>query len=531
MTKDELRKKFNQDVENARKTQGAEAIARLTSLGKELYETPEEDLDKFIDEHFDELKSLPASGSDFRSYKKLEGRPGLASAFGYGGDAKGVDALFGNGRRSWKSYDDNTLNTIAKVNGFGSLPEMKEMLGRMQAEYDKEKQEERSAKMAEDIRKARAQVVEEEMNPKFNEHPIDWFGMKVANAFIPNIVESAREDALKGVGTSEGYLKNLVNFAADHPKDVAADALISGASFVPVGKIVSGKYGLGKTGRVVIEGIHQGANAAAGEYAGNVLHDKEFDWSAVPVSFALGSWFETLGKQAGDAVKKSLNGKDSKTAKELADSVEDAFTNKKEAAQEYVSGLKDKASKYETPDNPGRNDYVMTNDNFDMDPITAEDVKKAKEAEELFDYIETGKRPQTQNKEQLDLSSFDEEKYTARDMTDKEISEALSRHPVLKEYKGEALRDAAGGKKRKIGKALLETARDDAAPVIKAFYKFTTSKDDREHQQKKKQERLEAKWMAGEIPVRASDPEWKEFQEWSTKNPDKFQQAKLLALR
>ena len=538
MTKDELRKKFNQDVENARKTQGEEAVARLAPLGKELYETPEEDLEKFIDKHFDELKSLPASGSDFRAFKKLEGRPKLANMFGYGGDAKGVDALFGNGKRSWRNYDDVTLNTIAKTNGFGSRNEMTAMLERMQAEYDKDKQEERSAKMAEDIRKAREQVVKETLYPDWKKHPIDWITAGIAKTAFSNITEAAREDALKGEGDYTtanpvfhpfNFGRDAIKFISKHPGDVAADAAITGFSMVPLGGIVARNVGLSRIGQVVGEGLYQGANTAAGELYGAKAHDKDIDWSDVVASAMMGGLFETNGKEIADIFKSGFGGK-SKTVKKGADIIEDAFVNKKEAAQEYVGNLKERASKYNTTDNPGRADYKRTKDNYRETPITEEDLKKAKEAEELFSYIETGNRPKTTDKEfVLGKNGVEDAGDITRDMTDKEIYEAFERHPELKEYSGAKMRDATPTIKQKIVKFGVTHGPNAGKGFYKGYNYFKTDDQDRNNQELLRLRRLEKEFEKGNIPKTASDPNWKAYKDWAAKHPSKNDKAKILS--
>lgn len=445
MTKTQLLAKLRKDYDNAVESRDEKRAARLAALGKVMYETPEDELGDFIERNFSELKELPESGADFRSYKKLEGKEGLASMFGYGGDAKGVSALFGNGKRSWKTYDDRTLTEIAKNYGYGSRNELTAMLERMQAEYDKDKQEERSAKMAEDIRKAREQVVKETLYPDWKKHPIDWITAGIAKTAFSNIAEAAREDALKGEGDYTtanpvfhpfNFGRDAIKFISKHPGDVAADAAITGFSMVPVGGIVARTAGLSRIGQVVGEGLYQGANTAAGELYGAKAHDKDIDWSDVVASAMMGGLFETNGKEIADIFKSGFGGK-SKTVKKGADIIEDAFVNKKEAAQEYVGNLKERASKYSTTDNPGRADYKRTKDNYRETPITEEDLKNAKEAEELFSYIETGNRPKTPDKEfVLGKNGVEDAGDITRDMTDKEIYEAFERHPELKEYSG-----------------------------------------------------------------------------------------------
>ena len=540
MTKDELRKKFNQDVENARKAQGEEAVARLASLGKELYETPEEDLDKFIDKHFDELKSLPASGSDFRSYKKLEGRPKLANMFGYGGDAKGVDALFGNGKRSWRNYDDVTLNTIAKTNGFGSRNEMTAMLERMQAEYDKEKREERSAKMAEDIRKAREQIVNETLYPDWKKHPLDWITAGIAKTMFANITESAREDALKGEGTYTtsnpilhpfNFASDAFEFAAKHPKDVLADAFITGSSMVPLGAIAARRRNLSRVGQVIGEGLWQGANTAAGELFGTIEHGKDFDYTAPLASLALGGLFEVSGKELADMFKKGFGNK-SKSAKEGADLIEDVFVDKKELAEDYVKELNERSSKFETTDNPGRSDYKRTKDNYKETPITGEDVKKAEEARDLFDYIETGKRPEISSDEiVLGKNGVEDVGHVTREMTDKEIGEAFSRHPVLNDYSGTKMRDANPSKTRTAAKFLIKNGPNVGKGVYKGVNYSKTNDEDRRNQELLRLQRLEKEFEKGNIPKTASDPNWKAYKDWAEKNPSKNETAKILSLK
>ena len=543
MTKEQLLTQFRKDYKNAVESQGKEIVERLSGLGKELYETPEEDLDKFVERNFAELKSLPYSGEAFRSYRKPEGNGGFASMFGYGSDDKAVAGLFGNGNRSWKQYDDNTLIDIAKKNGFGSLQEFKDRLQYLQDEYDEKKREEQAVRMNEDIRKAREKVVQEELYPEITKHPLEWIRAGIAKAAFSNITEEARKDALEGKGEASapmslgfvddipvvgdviGALNKTYKVAKEYPGDALADALITGTSMVPVGGKIATKAGLSSFGKTVGEGLYQGLNTAAGEVYGYLSHDKELDPYAIASSLALGGLGEVEFKQAADALKHLF--KDSKAVKNGAKRLEDFTMDKRGMAEEYVKGLEDKAKKFNTTDNPGRADYKRTKDNYKEKPITEEDVKAAEEARALFDYAETGKRPQVENKDMLDLSSFDETKYATRDMTDKEISELMGKHQLINEFDGSKMRDKDSGIIMKaIKKGAKPTIDYAVKPGIKAVKFFKTNEEDRKRQKEASEKRLVAKWMSGDIPKNYNDNDWKAFNEWAVKNPEKIQEIK-----
>lgn len=516
MKKQAILDRLDEDIERAKKTQGEEAAARLVGLSELLFGTDEEDLGKFVDDHFDEMKNLPYSGAAIRGFSKETNDKSLASAFGFSGD-KAVDDMFGNGRKNWKNYDAKTIARIGYDQGYENPEEFRKLLETEQAKYDENKREENAAKMNENIKRAREKVVQDELYPKITEDPLGWLTAGIAKTMFSNITEAARKDALEGKGKD-----NLVDFIAEHPKDVVADALITGTSMIPLGGMTA--RGLAKTGRlgqVIGESIWQGANTAAGEAYGAAEHNKEFDYTAPLESMMLGGMFELSGKEVGDMFKAGFGGK-SKTVKEGANVIEDAFVNKKELAEDYVKGLEEKSKKFNTTDNPGRADYKRTKDNYKEKPITEDDVKAAREARSLFDYAETGKRPQVENKEMIDLSSLDDIKYAMRDMTDKEISELMSKHPVINEFSGSKMRDAAGGKARTVGKFLITNGPNIAKGGYKGARFFRTNEDDRKNQELKRLQRLEKEFEKGNVPKNDKDPNWEAYREWIKKHPERF---------
>lgn len=538
MSKQAILDKLDEDIEKAKKEGGKEIAARLTGIADALADTPDEQVEKFIDDRFDELKNLPNAGAAVRSYKDVNTKSGLASAFGYGGDGNGIDALFGRGKKNWKSYDHKTIAGIGVDNGFDKPEDFTALLERMQAEYDKEKQEERSAKMAEDIRNARKHVVNETLYPDWKKHPLDWITAGIAKTMFANVTESAREDALKGEGkyTTSNPILHPFNFASDafefaakHPKDVLADAFITGSSMVPLGAIAARRRNLSRVGQVIGEGLWQGANTAAGELYGTIEHGKDFDYTAPLASLALGGLFEVSGKELADMFKKGFGNK-SKSAKEGANLIEDVFVDKKELAEDYVKELNERSSKFETTDNPGRSDYKRTKDNYKETPITGEDVKKAEEARDLFDYIETGKRPEISSDEiVLGKNGVEEVGHVTREMTDKEIGEAFSRHPVLNDYSGVRMRDANPSKARTVAKFFVKNSPNVGKGVYKGVNYSKTNDEDRRNQELLRLQRLEKEFEKGNIPKTASDPNWKAYKDWAAKHPSKNDKAKILS--
>ena len=154
------------------------------SLDRDLENLKDQDVDSFIERHFDELKSLPITGAKIRGYKPGQAEDEkLASDFGYGS----IDDLFKlDSKKHWTRYRKETLERLAKENGM-TYDDFRSRLVNAQKAYD-------------DIqhKKEKQRIWDEGMNPKFKEHPFDWGRTKAMKMFMGNTLPDIEKAVVNG---------------------------------------------------------------------------------------------------------------------------------------------------------------------------------------------------------------------------------------------------------------------------------------------------------------------------------------------
>ena len=458
------------------------------SLDRDLENLRDQDVDSFIERHFDELKSLPITGAKIRGYKPNHAEDEkLASDFGYGS----IDDLFKlDSKKHWTRYRKETLERLAKENGM-TYDDFRSRLVNAQKAYDDVQ-----------FKKERQRIWEEGMNPKFKEHPIDWAGMKLAKMFMGNALPDFKEAVLEGKDVDNAKLA----------RDLAIDTGFLGLNFlVPGGKYVSKApllRDMGGLGRMAGGAAYNGGLACANEGSQAVLHDQDFDIESVMLAAALGGAFDIQGKQVGDMVKSFGNG--SKTAQKIGNDIEYAMGDFKGAADDYVKEMKNLDNIYRNPrNNPASNKYKITPENVHNPAVSREEVKKARTAMNLFEHVNKRTRPKISNK---------------RPMNDHEYYNALSEHqPLLNLEKS----ITAGAKKVKKVKTFADVAKN--SKVMHSVNKETQA--DIEKTRKIAMDNKERQWANGvNLPQSASDPDWKEYQEWALKNPKLAEDGRIASL-
>ena len=478
------------------------------SLDRDLENLKDQDVDSFIERHFDELKSLPITGAKIRGYKPGQAEDEkLASDFGYGS----IDDLFKLGsKKHWTRYRKETLERLAKENGM-TYDDFRSRLVNAQKAYNEVQ-----------LKKERQRIWEEGMNPKFKEHPIDWVGMKLAKMFMGNALPDFKEAVLEGKDVDNAKLA----------RDLAIDTGFLGLNFlVPGGKYVSKApllRDMGGLGRMAGGAAYNGGLAAANEGSQAYFHDKDFDIESVMLAAALGGAFDIQGKQVGDMVKSFGNG--SKTARKIGNDIEYAMGDFKGSADDYVKEMKSLDNIYQNPrNNPASNEYKITPENVHNPAVSREEAEKAREAMDLFEHVNKRTRPEILDKEQPEVLLFDgfgepPKISNKRPMNDHEYYNALSKHqPLLNLEKS----ITAGAKKVKNIKTVADVAKN--SKVMHSVNKETQA--DIEKTRKIAMDNKERQWANGvNLPQSASDPDWKEYQEWALKNPKLAEDGRIASL-
>lgn len=495
MTREELQKKLIDAPDSEKINELFDDFQKNVKLDSEV--------DSWLSKNYQSLKELsPDLGKEaFKAKPSVaNSEADLVKMFGLEGD-EGAKQLFSTGEKSWAKVPQWRKEQIAKDNGM-EWPELKAKLVDADKAYN------------EAVRKKNVEsMIESEMSPKFTDNPLDFIAINTAKMFIPNIVEGAIEDAKNGTGATGGRIDFIKDQFENHKKDLLADALITGASFIPVGSIAKSKGLVGSVGKILVEGVHQGANSAASESAGYVLHDKAFDPNAVLFGLGTGALLETSPKQVSDMAKGFF--KQSPTVKKVANAFEHAFTDYAENASEYMKDQRRKVSSFKNKKNdPGDGLFKRTTENYKNNKISFEDLEKAKEAEALYDYIKTGRRPVNKNGEYV---------------SENELQEMFLRHEPLNEFDASIMR---GDSRNSFlsPKSNVKKIVELAPETIKAFLYNPSNEEDSKRKDDVKKISLYKKFEKGELPRSPSDPDWKTYQEWANENPRKNEQAKLLAL-
>lgn len=475
------------------------------ALDTELEHLKEEDVDSFIERHFDELKSLPITGAKIRGYKPGQAEDEkLASDFGYGS----IDDLFKlDSKKHWTRYRKETLERLAKENGM-TYDDFRSRLVNAQKAYDDVQ-----------LKKERQRIWEEGMNPKFKEHPFDWGRTKAMKMFMGNTLPDIEKAVVNGEDIDKLRLA----------RDIALDAGFFVLNFAPGGRFLANASrlkNLGGFGRIAGGALYNGGLAAGNETAQAIDHDKEFDLETVLTAAALGGAFDIQGKQAADFLKSF--GKGSKTARKVANDVEHSLTDAADAAGDYVSEMKSVRETFASPkDNPASPEYKMTEKNVNNTPVTEDMDSKAKEAMELFEHVKNGTRPQQKTGEHIEF--LDDAGNTRRvedfgNISDHDYYKMLSEHPELLSYQKSIL---AGSKKVRFGKKAL-----DAVKTGKILHDVNAvTEADKTKMAKKARMQKEKDWENGRnLPRSASDEYWKEYQEWASAHPKQAESGRIAAL-
>lgn len=352
------------------------------------------------------------------------------------------------------------------------------------------------------------------------EHPVINV---IAEAFFPNTYEGTK----RIVESGEGEESDLYD-------DFAEDFVLGTASSLnPVGKV--GK--VGTLGKVIEQGVWSGAFSALNEFSQAYNYDKDINLGAIMLGTGLGSGSEFLAtKRVGDALKHLFP--ENPTVKKFSRTVENAVGDAAAEAVDYKNGMQKKLNLFNDPvNNPASKEYKRSYENALNEAVTEEQAKQAKEALQLFNYVQGGKKPS--HGTEIFVKHIDPKTgkitFGNRELTysDDEIAKAFANHPALNNFDVAKNGGSAIGKKivKNVGVPVYSTAKTGVVGGINAK---TTREEDTKSTERKAKEKsvnpvLIAKWLDGDIPSSGADKNYPAFMVWGRNNPKEMAKALIAA--
>lgn len=478
----------------------ADGVELDDNLQDELEKQNDSTIDQWLASHYDELKDLKNTEPLAReasaklrdtSNKEGEEKPqSLAEKYNLNLDRMSPDY--------WQRMSLDKLHEIAKNAGYSDYNDFVKALTEEDLAYDR-------ANIWADFKK---------------EHPIINV---IAEAFFPNTYEGTK----RIVESGEGEESDLYD-------DFAEDFVLGTASSLnPVGKV--GK--VGTLGKVIRQGVWSGAFSALNEFSQAYNYDKDVNLGAIMLGTGLGSGSEFLAtKRVGDALKHLFP--ENPTVKKFSKTVENAVGDAAAEAVDYKNGMQKKLNIFNDPvNNPASKKYKRSYENALNEAVTEEQAKQAKEALQLFNYVQGGKKPSHGTEIFVKRINPKNGKITfgKRELiySDDEIAKAFENHPALNNFDVAKNGGSAIGKNivKNVGVPVYSTAKTGVVGGINAK---TTREEDTKSTERKAKEKsvnpvLIAKWLDGDIPSSGADKNYPAFMVWGRNNPKEMAKALIAA--